>query len=151
MIRTRLACSALAALALAAPLSAQSDTGPAADSAAAAAVVSDFHAALAAGDSARALELLAPHARILEGGGVETREEYAAHHLGADMAFAGAVPRERGPLSVTVRGDVAWATSTSRVQGTYRDREIDARGAELAVLTRHGDQWRIEAVHWSSR
>ncbi len=67
------------------------------------------------------------------------------------MAFAQAVPRERGPLSVMVRGDVAWATSTSRVQGTYRDREIDARGAELAVLTRHGGQWRIEAIHWSSR
>lgn len=125
--------------------------GSATDSAAVAQVVSSFHAALAAGDSTQALALLAPDARILEGGGVETRAEYASHHLGADMAFAGAVPRERGPLHVTVRGDVAWVSSTSTVRGTYRGREIDSRGAELAVLSRHGDSWMIEAVHWSSR
>lgn len=142
---------------LTAPTAAAQDTvsethrGGPADSAAVARVVSGFHDALAAGDSARVLELLAPEARILEGGGVETRSEYAAHHLGADMAFAGAVPRQRGPLSVTVRGDVAWVTSISIAQGTYRDREIDSRVAELAVVSRHGDAWRIEAVHWSSR
>lgn len=125
--------------------------GHAADSAAIAGVIGAFHDALARGDSAAALELLAPEARILEGGGVETVEEYAGHHLPADMAFAAAVPRERGPVSVVHRGDVAWAFSTSRATGTYRDREIDSRGAELVVLARHPEGWRIEAIHWSSR
>jgi ketosteroid isomerase-like protein len=149
----------LSLLALAAPLwgAAQDTTAPttggaqASDSAAVAAVVGGFHEALASGDSARALTLLAPQARILEGGGVETVEEYASGHLPADMAFAAAVPRERGPLQVVVQGDVAWAMSTSVARGTYREREIDSRGAELVVLSRHEEGWRIEAIHWSSR
>lgn len=146
---------ALLALTLPLPSAAQevraSDDGAAQDSAAIADVVGGFHDALASGDSARALALLAPQARILEGGGVETVEEYASGHLPADMAFAAAVPRERGPLQVVVHGDVAWAMSTSVARGTYRDREIDSRGAELVVLSRHEEGWRIEAIHWSSR
>lgn len=151
----------LAALVGAAPLLAQEHAGhgshaprevDSADSAAVAATIGDFHDALARGDSTAAMEHLAPGARILEGGGIETREEYAGHHLPADMAFARAVPRDRGALDVTVHGDVAWVTSTSRTRGTYRDREIDSRGAELVVLRRGEDgAWRIEAVHWSSR
>ena len=159
-MRPTLRLALAAALALTAPVAASAqehaDHGAhhgasTADSAAVAGVVADFHAALAGADTAGALELLAPGARILEGGGVETVEEYASHHLPADMAFASAVSRERGPLQVTVRGDVAWAVSTSRVTGTYRDRAIDSRGAELVVLSRHGGSWRIEAIHWSSR
>lgn len=122
-----------------------------ADSAAIVEVIDDFHDALVRGDSATVMELLAPEARILEGGGVETVEEYASHHLPADMAFASAVQRERGPLSVTVRGDVGWAVSTSRATGTWREREIDSAGAELVVLSRGERGWRIEAIHWSSR
>lgn len=121
------------------------------DSAAVATVVADFHDALTRGDTTRVLDLLSPDARILEGGGVETVGEYASHHLPADIAFASAVTRERGPLHVVVRGDVAWASSTSRVSGTYREREIDSRGAELVVLTRTDGRWKIEAIHWSSR
>jgi ketosteroid isomerase-like protein len=67
------------------------------------------------------------------------------------MAFAGAVDRERASLQVVVRGDVAWAMSTSRARGRYRDRDIDSRGAELVVLSRREGAWRIEAIHWSSR
>lgn len=122
-----------------------------ADSVAVASAVGAFHQALASGDTATALDLLAPDARILEGGGIETVEEYASHHLPADMAFAAAVPRERGPLSVQLHGDVAWAMSTSRATGTYREREIDSRGAELAVLIRTDAGWKIQAIHWSSR
>lgn len=123
----------------------------AADSTAVATVIADFHDALARGDTARVLGLLSPDARILEGGGIETVEEYASHHLPADMAFASSVARERGPLHVVVRGEVAWASSTSRATGTYREREIDSRGAELVVLVRDTGGWKIQAIHWSSR
>ena len=44
------------------------------DSAAVAAVLARYDAALASGDSAAALALLAPDAVILESGGMETRE-----------------------------------------------------------------------------
>ena len=135
---------ALATLA-AAPLSAQSD------STAVARTVLAFHAALQAGDSAAALALLADDARIVETGGVETRTEYRGHHLPGDIGFAKAVPGTRGPIAVTLMGDVAWAVSTSVTEGEYRGRAINAQGAELMVLSRSGNGWVIRAVHWSSR
>jgi ketosteroid isomerase-like protein len=122
-----------------------------ADSAAAAGVVERYHRALAEGDSAAALALLSDDAVILESGGVESREEYRAHHLPADIAFARAVKGERSAVRVRVRGDVAWATSTSTARGRYRGRVVDSAGAELMVLTRAADGWKISAIHWSSR
>ncbi|HEV2150069.1 MAG TPA: DUF4198 domain-containing protein [Longimicrobiaceae bacterium] len=121
------------------------------DSAAVAETVDRYHRALAAGDSAAALALLTPDAVILESGGMETRAEYRSHHLPADIAFARAVPRERGPIHVSVRGDAAWATSTSVTQGRYRERDVNSVGAELMVLVRTPEGWRIAAIHWSSR
>ena len=115
------------------------------------ATIEAFHAALAAGDSARALSLLAEDVVILESGGVEDKSHYRSGHLAADMRFARAVPRQRGEISVDLRGDVAWAHSTSVTQGTMGGREIDSQGAELMVLVREDDGWRIHAIHWSSR
>lgn len=121
------------------------------DSAAVVQVVEAYHAALQAGDSVAALALLADDVRIAESGGLETRDEYRSHHLPGDMAFAGAVSRQPGPIHVTVVGDVAWAVSTSRATGTFRERAINSSGAELMVLTRQDGAWRIRAIHWSSR
>ena len=121
------------------------------DSAAVAAVVGGFHDALARGDSSAALALLAPDVRILESGGVETLADYRAHHLPADIEFARAVPATRGPLGVAVRGDVAWAVSTSETKGEFRARPVNSAGAELMVLTRTAGGWRSSAIHWSSR
>ena len=121
------------------------------DSAGIVRVVERYHDALARGDSATALSLLAPDAVILESGGVETREEYRSHHLSGDIAFARAVRRERGPVRVTIQGDVAWVSSTSTSRGEYRGRTVNSAGAELMLLSREGDGWRIRAIHWSSR
>ena len=121
------------------------------DSAAVASAVRDFHRALQSADTAAVLRLLGSDVQVAEGGSVESRDEYLSHHLPADMAFAGAVMREAGPLSVMVSGDVAWAMSTSRTSGAFRGRAVDSVGAELMVLSRDGDAWRIRAIHWSSR
>lgn len=115
------------------------------------AVVDAYHAALASGDSTTALALLADDVTILESGGVETKEQYRSGHLSGDIAFAEAVPRERGEIHVEVVDDVAWAWSTSVTQGRMGDREVNAQGAELMVLARDGGDWRIKAIHWSSR
>ncbi|MGH7709814.1 MAG: nuclear transport factor 2 family protein, partial [Gemmatimonadaceae bacterium] len=74
-----------------------------------------------------------------------------SHHLPADMGFAQAIKSERGPIHVRIQGDVAWATSTSGSQGEYRGRQINSVAAELMVLSRTADGWRIRAIHWSSR
>ena len=114
-------------------------------------VVDAYHSALASGDSTTALSLLAQDVTILESGGVEDKERYRSGHLSGDMRFAQAVPRERSDITVTIAGDVAWAWSTSTTQGRMGDREVNSRGAELMVLSRAGDAWRIRAIHWSSR
>jgi putative copper export protein/methionine-rich copper-binding protein CopC len=114
-------------------------------------VVQEFHEALSSGDSLRVSQLLSEDVRVLEGGDLETREEYVSHHLPADLAFASAVERVQGPLEVVVEGDVAWAISSSQTKGMFKERPIDSRSAELVVLTRESGEWRIRAVHWSSR
>lgn len=129
----------------------RADTGQRDDSAAVATAVGQFHQALARGDSATALSLLAGDATILESGGSESVAEYRAHHLPADIAFARAVRETRSPMQITVRGDAAWAVSTSSARGTFRGRPVNTAGAELMVLTRSPDGWRIAAIHWSSR
>lgn len=121
------------------------------DTAAVAAVVRGFHEALSRGDSLGALALLAPGATILESGGAESVAEYRGHHMPADIAFARAVPATRGPLEIATNGAVAWVTSTSVTQGTFRDRAVNTSGAELMVLERTAGGWRIVAIHWSSR
>lgn len=122
-----------------------------ADADAVTATVLGFHAALAAGQATAAAELLAPDAVVLEQGELQTRAEYLAHHLAEDIAFAKAVPARRGSTAVSVVGDVAWATSTSVIQGTYQARALNLTGTELMVLSRSPGGWRIRAIHWSSR
>lgn len=125
--------------------------GQASDSAAAVAAVQRFHRTLAEGDSIGALALMTDDAIVLESGGVETRAEYRAHHLPADIEFARAVPSEYTVRRVSVRGDAAWVSSTSTARGEFRGRQVNSTGAELVVLVRTTAGWRISAIHWSSR
>lgn len=124
-----------------------------ADAAAVAQVVRNFHEALATGDSNSVKQLLAPDVVILESGGLETREEYLSHHLTGDIQFAQAVTTRRNPHQITVSGDVAWASSTTETQGTFRNRPVNTVGAELMVLSKTAKThtWIIRAIHWSSR
>jgi len=114
-------------------------------------VVGTFHQALAAGDSVRALAVLAQDVLIIESGGIETRAEYRAHHLPADIQFARAVPSTHTVMRVTVKGDAAWVVSSSVTQGQTNGRSVNAAGAELVVLHRSESGWQITTVHWSSR
>lgn len=149
----RTAVLLLAALALSAgSLAAQGGASDSAsDSSDVAAIVRRFDALMAAGDSTGLLALLADDAVILESGGLETRAEFRSHHLPADIAFARAVTGRQGPILVRVQGDVAWASSTSTVEGELRGRVINSVSAELMVFSRVNGGWRIRAIHWSSR
>jgi ketosteroid isomerase-like protein len=114
-------------------------------------VVERYHHALAAGDSSAALALLAPEAVVIEGGGLESLQEYRSHHLPSDIAFVRGVKTTRSPVHVTLQGDVAWTNATSATRGTYRGKTVNSTGAESMVLTRGADGWVISAIHWSSR
>lgn len=117
----------------------------------AAAVVDAFHAALRRGDTKAALSHLAGNALIYETGGVERgRQEYAAHHLGADAAFAQTVPGTVTRRAGEAVGSVAWIATEGRTTGTYKDKAIDRITTETMVLRRVGGVWKIAHIHWSS-
>ena len=114
-------------------------------------VVDTYHRSLSSGDSTTALSLLADDVTILESGNVENKEHYRSGHLSGDMRYAQAVNRERGEITVSVVGNVAWAHSTNVTTGQMGDREVNSQGAELMVLERMNGVWLIKAIHWSSR
>jgi ketosteroid isomerase-like protein len=156
-VNTMLSCFGLRAAAAAlvvgtTPVHAQHEFhGPSGDSAAVAAVVTQYDSALTRGDSATALALLADDAVILESGGIETREEYRKHHLPADINASRARKSERSPVHVRIRGDVAWTTTTSTSQREVNGNTVTSSSAELMVLVRTTAGWKISAIHWSSR
>ena len=116
------------------------------------AVVDAFHAALGSGDAEAVLALLAEDVVVLEEGGAErSREEYAGHHLPADMAFAAATTAEVTRRAARVEGDVAWVLTAGRTTGAFNGRPVDRLTAETMILHRDGDVWRIRHIHWSSR
>ncbi len=107
-------------------------------------------AALAAGDSLRALTFLHPEVVVYEGGHAESLQQYRSGHLRADIAFLQAVKQETTGDRVVLSGDMALYLSESTSKGTYRGREIDSRGAETMVLVRTPAGWKIRHIHWSS-
>ncbi|HSM17476.1 MAG TPA: nuclear transport factor 2 family protein [Gemmatimonadales bacterium] len=123
----------------------------AADSADVIRAMGGFHAALSAGDSAAALDLLGQDVLIAESGTIENLREYRAHHLAADIEFARAVASSRQVIGLSIVGSVAWVVSSSTTTGSFRDRPINSDGAELMILSKDSGTWRICAIHWSSR
>ncbi len=146
-MRARLAAALCGALACASP-PCPSDTAAEQE---ALRVVAAYYAALAAGDRTAAAGLLAPDAIVVEAGEVETREQYLASHLAADIAFAKDFALARAAPRVVVEGDAAWVAGTSVSEGERGGKRLRVLGAELIVLTRRSAGWRIRAIHWSSR
>ncbi|MES2320881.1 MAG: nuclear transport factor 2 family protein [Pseudomonadota bacterium] len=114
--------------------------------------LSAFHAALARGDKTGALELLAPTVAIYESGYVEaSREEYAHHHLGGDIAFAKTSTRKVLRHSEKMEGNTAIIWEETETTGSSGGKPVHFFGTETAVLEKTGDRWMITHVHWSSR
>jgi len=107
-----------------------------------------FRRALENGNRQAVLELLAPEVLIYESGDIDrSRDDYAAHHLDADLAFLAKAKVRVLEQKVLQEGGVAWvATRTSTQSGERRH-----LGTETLVLTRQAERWRIVHVHWSSR
>ena len=111
----------------------------------------DFKTAIVDNDSEAATHLLANDALILEGTGMETKEEYLSHHFHSDGKFLKVMNRKILTQEVTTEGATAWVSTVSTMKGTYSEREIDLTSLELAVLKKDGETWKIAAIHWSSR
>lgn len=114
--------------------------------------VASFHAALAAGDKVKALELLAPDVVIYESGYVErSRAEYANHHLTDDIAFAKSATRKVLRQGERIDGNTAVLWQETETVGAAHGKPVHVFGTETAVLEKRGDAWSITHVHWSSR
>jgi ketosteroid isomerase-like protein len=120
------------------------------DTAAITSAAGDFHKALSDGKPDQVMALLAPDALIIEGGTVQTRNEYQSEHLAEDIAFARAVPSTQRSIVVRQEGNVAWVTSTFSVTGSFEDKPVDSLAAETMVLTKTPAGWRIRTIHWWS-
>ena len=131
--------------------SAAAQAGRPADSSAALAVVEQYEAALSAGDSAKAVSLLAEDLMVLEAGSIETRADYLAHHLGADIKASAGPKGERTVVKVSVVGDAAYVITKTIRPGTGAQGSTGSELAELMVLSKTSAGWKIRAIHWSSR
>ncbi len=143
--------SIAAALVLALSAGALGAQVPRADSVAAVAAVEQFHAALAAADSVRAVALLTDDVLIIESGNIQTRSEYLSGHLGADMKASQGSKGERSLMRVSVRGDAAYLVSKTLNPPTGAAGNTGSESVELMVVTKSAGVWKISAVHWSSR
>jgi len=115
------------------------------------AVVDAYSTALKAKDESAIRAMLAPDVIIAEGGGAERSvDEYAGHHMPADMAFTAAVAFSVKKRDVIAKEDLATVISESQVHGTFRGENVHSRMMETMVLRRDDDRWRIVHIHWSS-
>jgi len=110
-----------------------------------------FYGAMKTGDTAAAMRQIAPDAVFIESGRLETRAEYEANHLPADIQFEKQVSGRRGPMQVKFEDDAAWVIATTEYDGTFDGGPVNFVSSQLAVLTRIDGDWRIRSIHWSSR
>lgn len=116
----------------------------------AAKVVLAFHEALETSNKEQARAQLADDVTIYEGGRVErSADEYAHHHMLADMKYLAAVETKTLEHQVTVLGNTAISASRSHTTGTYKGKERDYQGMETIVLEKQNDEWKIKHIHWS--
>lgn len=114
------------------------------------AVAQAFQDALQRGDRAKVLDLLAPDAQISEGGETQNAKEYAAHHLGEDIAFLKSAKITPVSLGSMPMGDTAMVGSESDIQATIKGKSTTLRSRELLTLKKDGKDWKIVSIRWDS-
>ncbi|NQZ82728.1 MAG: nuclear transport factor 2 family protein [Colwellia sp.] len=110
-----------------------------------------FHHALKSGDKKTARMLLADDVLIFEGGGVErSADQYANHHMLADMKYLAAVDTKILEHTVNVSGRFAVSMSRSKTTGKYKGKDRNVEGMETMTLKEVNGEWKITHIHWSN-
>ena len=115
----------------------------------AAKTVAAFHKALKEGDKKAARATLADDVLIYEGSVERSAEEYANHHMLADMKYLAKTTSTRLEQQVTVLGELAYSVTRNHTQGQYKNKNLDYVGFETIVLRKINNVWRIAHIHWS--
>lgn len=111
-----------------------------------------FRKALGSGDKDAVIAALAADVAIYESGFIEaSRDAYASHHMGADMAYIGAIKTTVTSQKVHTMGDMAMVLTESRMTGTYREQAVDRISLETAILHKTADGWKVIHLHWGGR
>lgn len=109
-----------------------------------------FHAALRADDTVAVRGMLGPGAVILDGGKIRRMRDDQSEYLAALGRWERALAKQPGPIGVQVLGVTAWALSITMVSAAGAPALIQGQISELAVLTRLGDTWFVNAIMWST-
>jgi ketosteroid isomerase-like protein len=115
------------------------------------AVAQAFQDALKHGDRQAALALLANDAQISEGGDTQSRDAYAAHHLGEDIAFLKDVNTKLLSRASMAMGDNAQVASESEISAVHKGKPLTLRNRETMDLKRVDGAWKIAAIRWTSQ
>ena len=111
-----------------------------------------LHDALSDGDAARVQGLLDSKVMIMEGGNVErSLQEYAAHHLPADLKFMKGVTYKLERQTGDSSGDLAWVASEATLAGSSDGKPVALISTETLVLKNVGGRWKVVHIHWSSK
>jgi ketosteroid isomerase-like protein len=150
-----------AALAAAAPLSAQQHDMPAMRSASPASdtqAVRQVVEALAAYSQDKNLAALdtlyAPDAwvRVIEGSGVNNGWlDYRDHHLGPELREFSNFRYRYYDVESQVRGDVAWAAFRYELIADTPQGHAESDGRGTVILERRGGRWLVAQIHTSGR
>jgi ketosteroid isomerase-like protein len=114
-------------------------------------VITLFHRAIKKGYLKKARSLLDDNVNIFEGGKVErSADDYANHHMIADMKYLAKVKTEVLEHSVKVVGDMAYSMSRTKSTGQVKGKYINSEGMESMVLLKKEGKWKIAHIHWSN-
>jgi hypothetical protein len=109
-----------------------------------------FAAAMKQGDSELVHQVLDTNVLIFESGNIESSlEEYASHHLEADIAFMEDIDKEIISQTLIEDSNLVIISTSYRMFGTYKDQEFDKTSLETLVLRQMHDGWKIVHIHWS--
>ena len=113
-------------------------------------VVMQFHQALQGGDKSKARGFLADDVIIYEGGRVErSADDYANHHMLADMKYLAQLEVEILEHEVREVGQTAFSMSRTKLTGEFKGKEVNSEGMESMVLLKKDGKWKIAHIHWS--
>jgi len=113
-------------------------------------VVMQFHQAIQGGDKSKARGFLADDVIIYEGGRVErSADDYANHHMLADMKYLAQLEVEILEHEVREVGQTAFSMSRTKLTGEFKGKEVNSEGMESMVLLKKDGKWKIAHIHWS--
>jgi len=120
------------------------------DDTSAALIADQFDQAIKDGDTEAVRNILHDDVLIFESGNVEASlEEYASHHLQADISFMSGMQKEVISRNIFQEGDIAVVSTQYKMRGEYKGRLFDKISMETLVLKKSGSDWKIVHVHWS--